>query len=87
MQKSKQLTLERIYARGVPPAFTNFATLPDDALVEKAVLMLLFQRSAPSIYRDVRSGALPQPIRLSPGATRWRVGDLRKSLSERRAEA
>lgn len=32
--------------------------------------------SRPTIWRWVKYGTLPQPVKLSNGATRWRISDL-----------
>ncbi|MCA0919239.1 helix-turn-helix transcriptional regulator [Pseudooceanicola nanhaiensis] len=62
-----------------------FDTLSDDALLrEKQILHpggpVPVSRS--TWWAGVRSGRFPQPIRLGPRTTAWRVGDIRALLRE-----
>jgi len=57
-----------------------FDSLPDDALLTIKDLCKLFACSAPTIWRNVKSGQFPEPIRPTLRTTRWRVGDIRKIL-------
>lgn len=76
----------RIDPRTVPvdprehPEFAAFDTMPDSALVRVTVVRGLFGCSDASVWRRVKSGALPRPIKLSPRITAWRVGELREKL-------
>jgi len=67
-------------------AFDNFDQLPASALVRLPVVCALLACSAPTVWRGVRAGRLPEPIRLTPGVTAWRAGDLRSVIS-RNAQA
>ena len=63
----------------------KFDDLPNDALLrEKQVLApggpVPVSRS--TWWAGVRSGRFPQPIRLGPRTTAWRVGDIRALLQE-----
>lgn len=66
----------------VENSFEDFDLLPADALVRLPVVCALLACSAPTIWRGVRSGRIPQPFRLTPGVTAWRVGDLRQALRD-----
>jgi prophage regulatory protein len=33
--------------------------------------------SAPTLWRRVKDGSFPAPVRLSPGCTAWRLSDIR----------
>jgi len=57
----------------------NFDNLPDDALLDVRDVGTLVSRSRASLWRDVKSGRLPQPIAIG-GAKRWRVEDVRAYL-------
>lgn len=72
-------------AENTPSALKNFDQLPDTARVRLPIVKGLLSRSASSIWRDVKAGRLPAPIKIGPRATAWVVGDLRKALA--RAEA
>ncbi len=69
----------------IPPeslsALKNFNFLPNEARVRLPVVCALFSRSASSIWRDIKAGRLPAPIKIGPRATAWVVGDLRKALA------
>jgi prophage regulatory protein len=45
-----------------------------------------YRVSRATIWRWVRAGSLPAPLRLSPACTRWRSGDL-NDFEAKRAEA
>ncbi len=74
----------------IPPALAAFDTLPDSALIDVRIYALLLGCSQNTIWRRVKAGILPAFVHASPQQTRWRVGDVRKSLatlriSEKRA--
>ena len=58
-------------------AFEGFDTLPDAAHVDVHVVAAVRGISVPSVWRWARKGLLPQPVRPTPGTTRWNVGALR----------
>lgn len=63
----------------------RFDDLPDDALLrEKQILQpkgpVPVSRS--TWWAGVRAGRFPQPVRLGPRTTAWRVGDIRALLRE-----
>ncbi|WHZ12090.1 MAG: hypothetical protein OJF60_002531 [Burkholderiaceae bacterium] len=66
----------------VSPGAAEFDRLPDSAFIGVRAVAQVFGISVPSAWRWSRDGALPKPVRLSAGSTRWRVGDLRKRLAE-----
>jgi prophage regulatory protein len=63
---------------------TEFTRLPDDALIRLCTLLAwgLIPFSASTLWRKVRQGAFPSPIRVSSQITAWRVGDVRAWLRE-----
>lgn len=71
----------KINAERTPSALQNFDQLPDTARVRLPVVAGLFSRSASSIWRDVKSGRLPAPVKVGPRATAWIVGELRQALA------
>jgi predicted DNA-binding transcriptional regulator AlpA len=64
----------------LPASVTRFNDLPDDARVDVQAVAVLFGRSVNSIWRDVKSGRVPQPHKHGR-STRWRVGDIRAALA------
>ena len=65
----------------IPAALAAFDTLPDAALIDVRVVAALLGCSNNTVWRRVRGGALPLPVRPSVQQTRWRVGDVRKVLA------
>lgn len=60
----------------------EFQRLPDDALIRLVHLMSwgLVPFSASTLWRKVRQGEFPSPIKVSSQVTAWRVGSIRKWL-------
>ena len=69
-------------AARVDPALSAFDVLPDSSFVRLPVVRGLFACSPITVWRRVRNGTLPKPVKLSPRVTAWRVGDLRKALAQ-----
>ncbi|MFT3963708.1 helix-turn-helix transcriptional regulator [Propionivibrio sp.] len=65
----------------IPPTLVAFNSLPDEALIDVRFVAVLFDCSDNTVWRRVKSGMLPSPIRVSPQQTRWRVGGIRKVLA------
>jgi predicted DNA-binding transcriptional regulator AlpA len=69
------------------PAFDQ---LPDSALIRESHLVPSPKRpgpailpfSGPTLWRRVKAGQFPKPIKLSERVTCWRVGDVRRWLAE-----
>lgn len=61
----------------------EFDRLPDSALLTVADISTLAGRSRSSIWRDIRNRRLPEPVALSPHASRWRAADVRTYLAGR----
>ena len=58
----------------------NFSYLPDESLVRLPILIALYGLSKASIYRFIKDGIIPAPIKLSSRTSVWNVGDIRKNL-------
>jgi prophage regulatory protein len=59
-----------------------FDELPDSAFVRINQLLStsVIPFSAATTWRRVREGTFPQPVRVSPQVTAWRVGEIRQWL-------
>jgi predicted DNA-binding transcriptional regulator AlpA len=57
--------------------------LSDNALVRLNNLhsLRLVPFSSSTVWRKVRKGEFPTPIKISPGVTAWRVADLKRWLA------
>jgi predicted DNA-binding transcriptional regulator AlpA len=73
-KKSPQVSLSVINR------ISAFDELPNSALLSMAEISSLASRSHPSIWRDVKAGRLPAPIKLGPTSARWLVSDIRRYL-------
>ncbi len=71
------------------PAIPSFDDLPDSAFNRESQLVQCHKRpdrpvplpfSAPTLWRKVKAGSFPRPIKLSVRVTAWRVGDIRAWL-------
>lgn len=67
-------------------ARSTFDQLPDSAFIREAQLVQSPKRpdipaplpfSAPTLWRKVKAGTFPRPIKLSERITAWRVGEVR----------
>ncbi len=52
---------------------------PKDSLVDIKTVCATLCRSRASIYRDIKGGTFPEPIKLG-GSSRWRLSDLNKII-------
>ena len=68
--------------RELPKTLENFDRLPDSAHVRQPTVEGLYACSAASVWRGVKAGRIPIPVKLSPHVTGWNVGDLRRALRE-----
>lgn len=64
----------------IPDALRQFDLLPDSAHVRQPVVEALYACSASTVWRRVRTGLIPEPVRLGPRVTAWSVGALRRAL-------
>ena len=67
-------------------AAANFDTLPDSAFIRESQLVQSPKRpaspaplpfSAPTLWRKVKAGTFPAPVKLADRVTAWKVGDVR----------
>lgn len=65
----------------IPLGVTNFDDLPPAALIDARAFAVLLGCSVNTIWRRSAAGTIPKPFRVSPQQTRWRVGDVRKTLA------
>lgn len=59
----------------------QFNHAPDEARVGVQTVQMLYGNVARcTIWRNVKSGLIPPPKKLTPNRATWRVGDLREAL-------
>jgi len=75
-------------SRNITP--TGFDALPNSAFIREAQLVQSPKRpdapaplpfSAPTLWRKVKAGTFPKPIKLSERVTAWNVGAVREWIS------
>jgi prophage regulatory protein len=62
------------------PSNVDYKNLPDIAMVRERQLIPVLPFTSPTLWRRVRSGEFPQPVRLPGRITAWRWGDVRQWL-------
>ena len=64
-----------------PYALVNFDELPDSAFIRLPVLKAIYGVSPATIWRGVKKGTIPKPVKLTERTTAWNVGLVRASLA------
>jgi predicted DNA-binding transcriptional regulator AlpA len=67
---------------GIPLAVQNFDKLPDAALVDVRAVAILLGVTTDTVYRWSRDGRLTKPEKIGPNSSRFRVGPLRRAMSQ-----
>lgn len=65
----------------------SFVGLPDEALLREREILPLLPWSSPTLWRRVKAGTFPKPIRLEGRITAWRWGDVRDWLTAQTEKA
>lgn len=68
-------TAPRQRRRALIPPVPSF--LSADALLTAREAAAYRRQGLSTFWRDVRAGTVPQPVRITPKAPRWRLSDLR----------
>lgn len=66
----------------LPQSFVDFDKYPNSAFVDYEVFMLLTGLSRTSVWRGVKYGNLPKPIKFSDRKLSFNVGEIRDFLSK-----
>ena len=61
----------------IPAALANFDSLPDSAHVRLPTVAAWRSISSATVWRHVKCGLIPKPVKLGPNITAWNVGSLR----------
>lgn len=65
----------------IPEALLNFDQTPDSAYIRLPIMMRLYGVSAATIWRGVRNGTIPKPVKLTQRTTAWNVGLVKAALA------
>ena len=57
-------------------------TLPDTGFVRQKLLLSFVPFSKSTLWRRIKAGMFPAPVRLSVGITAWRAEDVRRWIAE-----
>lgn len=61
----------------------DWRNLPDEALVsDRELCSGPYPFSRAKLWQDVKSGALPRPLRIGARSSRWRWGAVREALAK-----
>jgi predicted DNA-binding transcriptional regulator AlpA len=63
-------------------SLAEFDTLPNAAHVRLPVVRTLYGVGPASIWRWVKAGRLPKPVKVGMQAVAWNVGELRQHLAQ-----
>lgn len=63
----------------------NNTAIPDIGFIRQSALLPLLGFSATTLWRRVKQGTFPQPIKLSVNVTAWRVEEVREWISSQGA--
>ena len=66
----------------IAPHLAHFDNLPDSAHVRLPVVAAIHSIGPATVWRWVKSGRLPAPVKLGPNTTAWRVGALRQAMAQ-----
>lgn len=69
--------------QAIPEGLANFDHLPNSAYIRLPVLMGLYGISSASCWRNVKSGKIPKPCKLTERTTAWNVGLVRADLAKK----
>ncbi len=66
----------------MPSPLENFDSLPNSAFVRLSTVAGLFACSPSTVWRGVKKGRLPKPVKHFDRASAWNVGQLRAVLAK-----
>jgi predicted DNA-binding transcriptional regulator AlpA len=81
------MIMQNVSASQLEPVRPNKAeslTLPDTGFVRQKLLLHFVPFSRTTLWRRVKTGGFPAPVRLSQGITAWRAEDVRRWIAKPR---
>jgi len=75
-------TNDVVGAAALPPSLRDFDHLPNSAHVRLPVVMALLGCSRATVWRRVKEGFWPAPLKFGGRIALWNVGDLRALLKK-----
>jgi predicted DNA-binding transcriptional regulator AlpA len=89
-QQTPGVSINPLQAKRPVVGIPSFDTLPDSAFIREAQLVQSPKRpdcpaplpfSGPTLWRKVKAGTFPKPLKLSERITAWKVGDVRSWIN------
>jgi len=68
-------------SQAIPTALSQFDQLPNSAYIRLPIIVSLYGVSAATIWRGVKNGTIPKPVKLTERTTAWNVGLVRNALA------
>jgi len=73
--------LKKELTQNLSPALAKFDDMPSSAFIRLPVMKLLYGVSSASIWRGVKKGTIPPPVKITERTTAWSVGSVRADLA------
>lgn len=71
-------------AMGISRQIDNALVLPETGFVRQRLLLRFVPFSKSTLWRRVKTGEFPAPVRLSTGITAWKAEEVRSWISARK---
>lgn len=65
----------------IPDALANLDLMPDVAFIRLPIVAGAYGYSTATVWRNVRKGLMPKPVKLSERCTAWNVGLIKADLA------
>lgn len=69
----------------IPDALANLDLMPNAAFVRLPVVAMAYGYSKATVWRNVKKGTMPKPVKLSERVTAWNVGLIKADLAAKAA--
>lgn len=70
-------------SQAIPEALEHFSNLPDNGFIRLPVVKRLYGISISSVWRGVKNGTIPKPVRITERTTAWSVKLIREDLASK----
>jgi len=78
-----KMTFKTEPTQTIPEALKNFTLLPDNGFIRLPVVMRLYGISSASIWRGIKNGTIPKPVKITERTTAWSVKLVREDLASK----
>lgn len=65
----------------IPDALVNLDLMPNTAFVRLPVVAMAYGYSKATVWRNVKKGKMPKPVKISERCTAWNVGLIKADLA------